>query len=154
MRKMLMIAVALLALPVLAHAQGACVDVAGAASISPPLKVTPVASGTFTFGSTAPGTCGGASVWNGITSSGTLMEPSCNGNVHKGTTNGGAAFQGVCVGNTCDGGSLAPAMGGSHSMAYQLVFDAATVQAALAQCNAAGLSTASFIGAYESQAVH
>jgi hypothetical protein len=75
--------------------------------------------------------------------------------VHQGTTNGGAKFQGVCVGNTCDGGAV---MG--HAMSYQLVFDQATVQEALDKCDPealakdkdGGLTKASFFGAYESTA--
>jgi hypothetical protein len=72
-----------------------------------------------------------------------------------GKTNGGANFQGVCVGPTCDGGAVQ-----AHQMAYQLVFDAATIQNAGANCPSApvgsgkGITSASFLGAYESSAIH
>lgn len=158
--KKFMIAAALaavVALPAMALAQGACANVAGKATLSPALTGTPnTGTGAFGFSGTNVGTCAGASVWSGITSTGTFLPgSSCSGNVHMGSTNGGANFQGVCVGSTCDGGAVL-----NHAMSYQLVFDAATVSNALANCPSApvgsgkGITSASFIGAYESQAIH
>lgn len=141
----------ILSLPAMALAvSGACVDTKGTSNINPPLHAVPVSSATFTFGATNTPTCAGSQVWAGGHASGTLTEPSCNGNVTQGKTDGGAvsgiSFQGVCVLATCDGVGV---LGGQ--LAYELVFDAATVQDAVANCDPAkpGLGKASFTGAFQ-----
>jgi hypothetical protein len=150
----LLVALAAILLPGLAHAQkgGAC-TFNGTATISPPIGSTPgvcsSASGCqqFQFGGSLAGPACGGLTGSSQTTTGKFYGPfSCSENIHGGSAStavGTVSYNGVCAGALCVGVAY-KTVGGFE---YDLAFSTATVQDAIAKCPTNSFSSATFTGA-------